>query len=69
MSQNLSNSKWRVARKDHRCAACRRKIPKGELHYHFWGRWEGEWQDWRTHAECHEARDKSGEEEVCREIS
>ena len=29
--------------------------PKGDIHYQFAGRWEGEWQAWRMHMECQES--------------
>ena len=38
--------------KQHRCEACFAIIPKGEIHHHYSGRWEGEWQNWRMHVEC-----------------
>lgn len=41
-----------VARKDYRCEWCGETIQKGEKHAHFVGKWEGEFQDWRMHAEC-----------------
>jgi len=42
-------------RKEHRCEWCGETIPKGDLFYHFVGMWEGEFQNWRMHEECHEA--------------
>lgn len=44
-----------VARKSYRCEWCFAPIPKGEQHAHFAGVWEGDWQNWRMHSECHEA--------------
>lgn len=40
-------------RKDYRCEWCGEPIPKGEKHYHYVGVWEGDWQNWRMHSECH----------------
>ena len=45
---------WRVSRKDRRCEWCGQGIPKGERHYNYLGMWDGEWQNWRMHEECHE---------------
>lgn len=42
----------RVSRKDRQCAWCSQQIPAGERHDHFVGKWEGEFQNWRMHAEC-----------------
>lgn len=44
-----------VARKDHVCIMCFGPIPKGEVHVHYKGMWDGEWQDWRAHDECDSA--------------
>lgn len=49
------------ARKDYRCEWCGDPIPTGEQHVHFVGVWEGEWQNWRMHNECHEAAADSEE--------
>lgn len=46
------------AAKDHRCEWCGETILKGEKHVRFTGKWEGEFQDWRMHYECHEATDR-----------
>ena len=51
-----------VAAKDHRCGWCGQAIAKGEKHAHYVGKWEGEFQNWRMHAECYEAFDDSGDE-------
>jgi hypothetical protein len=42
-----------TARKDHRCAWCGDKIHKGEVHYHYKGKWQGEFQNWRMHNDCY----------------
>ena len=42
------------AAKDYRCEWCGESIPKGEVHAHFVGVWEGEWQNWRMHDECYD---------------
>lgn len=42
-----------VARKDHRCEWCYERIARGERHHQFKGQWNGEWQNWRMHAECY----------------
>lgn len=47
-----------IAQKKHRCIWCGDAIPKGEKHQHCKGKWEGDWQDWRMHAECFAAFQK-----------
>lgn len=49
---DLSNQKQVVGRKEYQCAGCLAPIPKGEKHWHYTGRWQGDWQDWRMHEEC-----------------
>lgn len=41
-----------TGRKRYRCEACYGPIPKGEQHWHFTGKFEGCWQNWRMHDEC-----------------
>lgn len=41
-----------VARKNYRCLWCGEHILKKEKHYHYSGKWEGDFQDWRMHNEC-----------------
>ncbi len=48
---------WRVARKQHQCVWCFEFILVGESHAHYVGTWEGEFQNWRMHEECHEDYD------------
>ncbi len=47
------------AAKEHRCHWCAQAILKGEKHAHFVGVWEGDFQNWRMHSECHDAADES----------
>jgi hypothetical protein len=42
-----------VARKQHRCEWCLKPIERKEKHYHFKGKWDGDWQDWRMHLTCY----------------
>ncbi len=65
---DFGDSHWIVGRKAHRCSGCRSIIPQGELHFHFKGKWEGDWQDWRLHAECHADWDANGCGEVSSDI-
>ena len=67
---DFGEGKWIVGRKRHRCVACQGPIPKGENHYHQTGMWEGEWQDWRAHRECHDAWAADGYGEIgdCGEV-
>lgn len=51
---DFANFTWPIGRKDYRCEWCGQIIPKGEKHLHFAGIWEGDWQNWRMHSECHE---------------
>lgn len=53
----------KAGRKDHCCHICYGVIPKGEVHYHFKGMWDGDWQDWRAHDECYD--DTDTEEGFC----
>lgn len=41
-----------ISRKIRQCAWCYQRIPTGDQHIHFVGKWEGEFQDWRMHVEC-----------------
>jgi len=50
---DFGDGKWIVGRKPHRCDACYGPIPEGERHFNYRGMWEGEWQNWRMHEECH----------------
>jgi hypothetical protein len=45
-----------TARKEHRCEWCGQKILKGEKHFQFVGKWQGEFQNWRMHLECEHVR-------------
>lgn len=42
-----------VGRKEHRCEWCGEAIAEGETHFHYKGRFWGDWQDWRMHPECY----------------
>ena len=50
-----------VGRKPHRCEWCYEAILKGEQHHQFKGMWQGDWQNWRIHNECHEEYAKEPE--------
>jgi hypothetical protein len=54
-------TKMPKGRKDHACAWCGQTIPKGEQHIHFTGVWQGDFQDWRMHDECHNLASDTGE--------
>lgn len=60
---DCGEGKWVTGIKPHSCAACFAAIAKGEKHYHFKGKWGGDWQDWRMHWECFEAYSEEGCEE------
>lgn len=46
-----------TARKPHKCCECGAEIPKGERYERFKGKWEGEWEEYRTCLGCVECRD------------
>jgi hypothetical protein len=50
---DFGDTRWPIARKDHRCEWCGVVIPAGTKHAQFAGRWDGEWQNWRMHSECY----------------
>jgi hypothetical protein len=52
---NFRESKQVKLRKDKRCSWCGETMHKGSTVYHFKGRWDGDWQDWKMHNECEEA--------------
>ena len=52
---DFGDAKQVKLRKDKRCAWCGITMLKGETVYHFKGRFEGEWQDWKMHNECSSA--------------
>ena len=58
MSTDFGDIRHVKARKTHKCAWCAESILTGERHPHFVGKWEGEFQNWRMHAECYEATDR-----------
>ena len=51
--------KWVIGTKEHRCEWCGQSIHKGEKHYQYKGVWDGEWQNWRMHEECHDDYDRN----------
>jgi hypothetical protein len=55
---DFGDTTWPKGAKDHRCEWCGEKIPKGETHARFVGKWDGEFQNWRMHRDCFEATDK-----------
>ena len=58
---DFGNQRFPVAAKDHKCEWCGERIPKGEKHIQYSGVWEGEFQSWRMHHECHEIAHLNGE--------
>lgn len=46
------------ARKEHRCCHCGEPIPKGTKYWCATGKFEGEWETYKSHVECNQiARD------------
>lgn len=58
---DFGNVSYPVGRKDYRCEWCGQWIPTGEKHAHFVCKWEGDFQNWRMHLECHDDANESGE--------
>lgn len=48
--------KWRTARKFHECCECRRTIVKGTQYEYFSGRWDGDFNVYRTCVACQDIR-------------
>ena len=55
------NTTFPKAQRCYTCEWCGETIQVLEKHVHFVGTWEGEWQNWRMHDECHEAAADSDE--------
>jgi hypothetical protein len=51
-----------VARFEHKCEYCGEAILEGERHVAVSAVYEGEWQNYRMHTECHAAHYRSGDE-------
>lgn len=51
---DFGDSSCPKARKPYRCEYCLGPIPQGERHFKWAGVYDGEWQSWRMHEECHE---------------
>lgn len=47
--------KIKAGRKIFACCWCREDIPVGEPRVNYVGLWEGEFQNWHMHPECHSA--------------
>lgn len=60
---DFGRESWPTSRKPRPCEWCWQTIPAGERHFHFVGRWQGDWQDWRMHAECLRAKWGCGNDE------
>lgn len=44
-----------IAGKRHKCVECNAPIPKGEKHFHGWGKWDYGMASYRQHLVCMEA--------------
>ena len=64
MSWEFYSSAQPKARKEHRCAWCHEPIVVGEVHHHYWGKYDGEMQSTRMHLECQEASNNSDLDET-----
>ena len=56
---DFGETTYPVAAKEHVCEWCGGVISRGERHPHFIGKWEGEWQNWRMHADCYHVADEN----------
>ena len=66
MMSDFAVEKNPIARGVYRCSWCPEKIVVGEKHYHFVGKWEGDFQNWRMHTECEVAfREETEDGEIC----
>ena len=54
MSADFGDIRYPTARKPHHCHWCGERILVGERHPQFVGKWEGDFQNWRMHAECYD---------------
>lgn len=63
MSERLDNSKWVKARKPHQCEYCIGPIVIGETTMNVRGKYDGEFQNYYLHEECHE--EISMETKIC----
>ena len=57
---DFGEGKWVKGSKPHRCVGCWTQISKGEVHFNYHGRYDGDWQNWRMHKECQESWDVNG---------
>lgn len=49
---DFGEGKWIKTRKEGKCLYCLGRVPKGEDVYHYKGRYDNEWQDYKLHSEC-----------------
>lgn len=48
---------WKYARKEHKCCECRATIQIGECYEYIAGKWEGDFQTFKTCEKCADLRD------------
>ena len=56
MTPTLYEEKLVKARKQHKCAECISPIVKGERYYYVKGLWEGRFDSFKFHKDCHDFR-------------
>lgn len=67
MSQDFGDYRVVKARLPHKCIHCQQDIIPGEVHNQYVGKWQGEFQNWRVHADCVLAleRCQGDDDELC----
>lgn len=58
---DFGEGKWIKTRKQGKCLFCLGLIPKGEDVYHYKGRYDDSWQDYKLHSECFEELDSNSD--------
>ena len=58
---DFGEGKWIKTRKESKCECCFGLIAKGENVFHYKGRYDGEWCDYKLHSECYDGIAEYGE--------
>ena len=57
-SPEMHSQRLRRARKPHICCECHETIPAGALYEFVWGKWDGQFNTYKTCARCANIRDE-----------